>query len=64
MGRAFKAPKKTDKEQWNKVNSLWGAGYRFINHEGWRAVVPYPERLTEVAAFIRDNPDHPFRVKV
>lgn len=63
MGRAFKAPKKTDKEQWNKVSSLWSAGYRFISHEGWREVVPYPERLTEVAAFIRNNPDHPFRVK-
>lgn len=63
MGRAFKAPRKADKGQWNKVSSLWRAGYRFINHEGWREAVPYPERLAEVEAFIRDNPDHPFRVK-
>ena len=63
MGRAFKAPRKADKGQWNKVSSLWSAGYRFINHEGWREVAPYPERLTEVEAFIRDYPDHPFRVK-
>ena len=62
MGRAFKAPKKTDHEQWKKVEALWRAGFRFPSHTGWREVEPYPERLREVGAFIRDNPKHPFRV--
>ncbi len=62
MGRAFKVPRKTDSEQWAKVRSLWTAGYRFMNHEGWRDVEPYPEHLKEVEGFVRDNPDHPFRL--
>jgi hypothetical protein len=62
MGRAFKVPRKADNEQWAKVRSLWLAGYRFMSHEGWRDVKPYPERLKEVETFVRDNPDHPFRL--
>jgi hypothetical protein len=62
MGRAFKAPKKSDMEQWKKVELLWGAGFRFIPHTGWRHVEPYPERLREVTAFIEGNREHPFRV--
>ncbi len=63
MGRAFKAPKKSDTEQWNKVERLWMAGFRFIPNTGWRDADPYPERLRKVAAFIESNPEHPFRVK-
>lgn len=63
MGRAFKVPKKADKEQWAKVRALWLAGYRFINHTRWQQPEPYPERLREVDEFVRQNPDHPFRVK-
>ena len=63
MGRAFKAPKMSDIEQWKKVELLWGAGFRFIPNTGWRDVEPYPERLREVAAFIESNREHPFRVK-
>lgn len=62
MGRAFKVPKKTDGEQWAKVRALWLAGYRFMNHTGWRDVGPYPERLKEVDSFIAANPNHPFRL--
>lgn len=62
MGRAFKVPEKSDEEQWAKVEALWIAGYRFMNHEGWREVEPYPERLREVDSFVRNNPEHPFRV--
>ncbi len=61
MGRGFKVPKQSDRGQWAKVEALWQAGYRFINHTGWREVPAYPERLREVDDFIRDNPDHPFR---
>jgi hypothetical protein len=64
MGRAFKAPRKTDDEQWAKVRALWSAGFRFVNHEGWReAAEPYPERLREVEDFILRNPKHPFRLR-
>ena len=34
MGRAFKVPKKSDAEQWAKVEALWNAGYRFHNDIG------------------------------
>lgn len=63
MGRAFRAPKKSDLEQWKKVELLWGAGFRFLPNTGWRDVEPYPDRLREVAAFIASNSEHPFRVK-
>ena len=63
MGRGFKVPRKSDDEQWAKVRALWNAGFRFINHTGWREVEPFPERLREVKDFIRSNPDHPFRLR-
>jgi hypothetical protein len=63
MGRAFKAPRMSDKEQWKKVEALWLAGYRFLPNTGWREVEPYPTRLREVEEFIRCNPQHPFRVQ-
>lgn len=63
MGRAFKAPKKTNDEQWKKVEMLRKAGFAFISHTGWREVEPYPKRLQEVREFIQNNPNHPFRVK-
>jgi tRNA(Ile2) C34 agmatinyltransferase TiaS len=64
MGRAFKAPKKTDTEQWRKVERLWSAGFRFHPNTGWRDVEPYPDRLRDVEGFIRQNLKHPFRVSV
>lgn len=63
MGRAFKTPKKTDFEQWQKVEALWKAGFRFLPNTGWRDVKPYPERLRDVANFIAQNTKHPFRVE-
>ena len=63
MGRAFKAPKKTDVEQWEKVEALWRAGFRFSPNTRWREVKPYPERLRDVANFVANNPKHPFRVE-
>lgn len=62
MGRAFKIPRKADKEQWSKVEALWRAGYRFIVNNGWRDIEPYPDRLRDVEDFVRKNPEHPFRV--
>lgn len=63
MGRAFKVPRKADKQQWAKVRALWMAGFRFINHTRWREAEPLPERLRDVDDFVRRNPDHPFRVE-
>lgn len=60
MGRAFKAPKKSDVEQWEKVEALWRAGFRFWPRS--REVEPLPERLREVEDFIRRNPNHPLRM--
>ncbi|WP_395394574.1 hypothetical protein WBP07_04780 [Novosphingobium sp. BL-8A] len=52
----------TDTEQWRKVERLWSAGFRFHPNTGWRDVAPYPDRLRDVEAFIRQNLKHPFRV--
>ena len=49
MGRNFKAPKKRDIEQWNKVEALWSAGVRFW---GYNVPDPPPERLRDVAEYI------------
>ena len=59
MGRSFKAPKKSDKNQWLKVEKLRHAGFMF--HTNTYESAGYPKRLKEVAAFIRDNPNHKFR---
>ena len=61
MGRAFKPPRKLDREQWTKVQSLWLAGFRFPSHGRWRDAEVYPDRLRDVADFIARNPDHPLR---
>jgi hypothetical protein len=58
MGRDFKAPRKTDVEQWKKVEALRLAG--FVFWPGW-ANNPLPERLSEVEDFIKANPNHPLR---
>ena len=60
MGRAFKAPKKTDSEQWEKVEVLWEAGFRFWP-TGSTEIEPLPERLRDVQDFIKRNPCHPAR---
>jgi len=63
MGRSFKAPKKTDAEQWEKVRRLWTAGFRFFSYRSHPDAEPLPERLSEVDDFIARNPCHPFRVR-
>lgn len=61
MGRAFKAPKSSDAEQWKKVEALWRAGFRFWS--AWNTdAEPLPSRLREVDDFIRRNPNHPARL--
>lgn len=61
MGRSFKAPAAADTEQWAKVQALYNAGFRFFSYRSVDGP-PLPARLTDVEAFIRDNPAHPLRV--
>lgn len=64
MGRAFKVPRKADNEQWQKVQALWSAGFRFFHSPSRKGLAePFPERLRDVESFARRNPEHPFRVK-
>ncbi len=61
MGRNFRAPRKNDKKQWEKVKRLYAAGYRFFGsgtHDGKKL----PEKLSDVEQFIKDNKNHPLRV--
>jgi hypothetical protein len=62
MGRSFKTPKRSDAEQWQKVQALWSAGFRFQSYRSHRDAEPLPERLQEVDDFIRRNPKHPMRI--
>ena len=62
MGRSFKAQKKSDTEQWEKVRVLWSAGFRFWSYRSHPEAEPLPERLRDVEAFIRRNADHPMRI--
>jgi DNA-directed RNA polymerase subunit RPC12/RpoP len=62
MGRSFKIPKKSDTEQWAKVQSLWEAGFRFWSYRSHPDAEPLPDRLRDVEDFIVRNPEHPMRV--
>ena len=59
MGRAFKAPKKRDDEQWRKVQKLYALGFRFNRYGG--DYLSLPERLKEVDRFVEENPEHKLR---
>ena len=61
MGRSFRAPPAKDTEQWAKVRALYDAGFRFSSYRS-QACTPLPARLSDVAAFIAANPNHPMRV--
>jgi hypothetical protein len=63
MGRSFKAPKQSDAEQWQKVQALWSAGFRFWSYRSHPDAEPLPERLRDVDDFIRRNQKHPMRIK-
>ena len=62
MGRSFKAPRKSDREQWEKLKRLWEAGFRFHSYRSYPEAEPLPERLRDVDDFIARNPNHPFRI--
>ena len=62
MGRSFKAPKRSEIEQWAKVRALWSAGFRFSSYRSHPDAEALPERLRDVEDFIRRNPTHPARI--
>jgi hypothetical protein len=61
MGRSFKAPAATDREQWRKVQALFAHGFRFFSYRSYRCA-PLPERYRELKSFLANNPEHPFLV--
>jgi hypothetical protein len=61
MGRSFRAPKRRDNEQWEKVRRLHQAGFRFFSYRGVSGPA-LPTRLADVGAFLADHPAHPLRV--
>ena len=63
MGRSFKAPKRTDIKQWEKVRILWFQGFRFWSYGSNPDAEALPDRLQDVNDFIRRNPSHPLRVR-
>ncbi|RXR07360.1 hypothetical protein [Pseudoxanthomonas composti] len=61
MGRAFKAPPSRNLAQWKKVQALYAAGFRFFSYRG-NDGPPLPSQYSQVAAFVRDYPEHPLRI--
>ena len=61
LGRHFKAPKKTDKKQWNKIQFLVKNGFRFQKiriGSGDHDTVPYPDTLEEAKEFVIKYKDY------
>lgn len=61
FGRHFKAPKKRDTKQWQKVQYLFDHGFRFQKiriGSGHHDVVPYPKNLDEAKAFVEKYKSH------
>ena len=55
FGRHFKAPKKLDKKQWQKVRLLFDNGFQFqkiYDQENNGIQIPYPETLEQAKEFV------------
>lgn len=61
MGRSFKAPPRSDREQWLKIRILFALGFRFFSYRS-RDCPALPANLDELEDFLRNNPAHPFRI--
>jgi DNA-directed RNA polymerase subunit RPC12/RpoP len=60
FGRHFKPPKKSDKEQWNKVRYLKEHGFWFQKirpDENSVDSIPYPDTLDEAKEFVNKYKD-------
>jgi len=62
MGRSFKVPPNKNIEQWEKVEALYKHGFRFYSFRSYPDAPPLPEKLSEVETFVKNNPNHPFKV--
>lgn len=62
MGRNFRPPKKSSKNQWETARRLYEAGYRFFGSDS-HSDPDLPTLLREVDQFIADNPNHYLRIK-
>lgn len=60
MGWSFHAPKKSNVEQWKKVQFLYAEGFRFFG-SGWGKGIPLPKKYKEVKNFIEEYPNHGLR---
>ena len=61
FGRHFKAPKKTDKKQWDKIIFLFNHGFRFQKIRlglGHHDTVAYPETLEQAKVFVIKYKEH------
>lgn len=63
MGRSFKVPRRAEARQWEKVQRLWSAGYRFHANTRRQQVPAFPHKLRHVDKWIKQNPRHPFRLR-
>lgn len=61
MGRSFKAPPRSNEEQWLKVRILFAYGFRFFSYRS-RDCPALPSTLHELEDFLREYPEHPFRI--
>jgi hypothetical protein len=61
MGRSFKPPPTRDRKQWAKVQALYAYGFRFFSYRSFMCA-SLPSHWWQVEEFVRDNPEHPFRV--
>ena len=55
VGRKFKAPRRTNDEQWKKVELLLASGFRFNTLYENGVAIRYPETLQEAKAFVREH---------
>lgn len=63
LGRHFKAPKATDKKQWEKIRFLIEHGFRFQkirigSNQTHHDTVPYPETLEQAKEFVVKYKDY------
>ena len=56
LSRNFKPPPAHRIDQWAKVKALVDAGFLFEHVQGPRGYEPYPEKLRDVADFVRRFP--------
>ena len=52
VGRKFKTPKRSDEEQWKKVELLLANGFRFNTLYVDGEAIRYPETLNEARTFV------------